>query len=198
MLFNSFSLFQGFKGNVERLDRYQYRVSGKITVLNPMELEITEIPIGLTVQNNKELVLDPLMCGSESVAPMICYYKEYHGRDNEETVRFVVTTSEENMEKMESIGLLATFKLQSTHTLKSMALYDSTGRIKTYDSVEDILKEYFAVRLSYYVKRKDYLSNLLKAESKQLINQARFLTEMSEKVFHSDNKKVNSRILFKG
>lgn len=184
-------LFLGFKGTVERLDRYQYCVSGKITVLSPTELEITEIPIGFTIKGYKESVLDPLMCASENKAPMISYYKEYHhSTDKEETVRFVVTTSEEKMQEMESMGLLTIFKLQSTYNLTPIVLYDSSGRIKTYDSVEDILKEFFTVRLSFYVKRKDYLSNLLKAELKQLINQERFFTEMYEKVFKSKSKKV--------
>ena len=56
-------------------------------------------------------------------------------------------------------------------------LFDSNGCIKRYECVEDILKEFFELRLTYYQKRKDYLEGLLSAEASKLSNQARFILE---------------------
>lgn len=56
-------------------------------------------------------------------------------------------------------------------------LFDANGCIKRYDCVEDILKEFFELRLTYYQKRKDYLEGLLTAEASKLSNQARFILE---------------------
>ena len=59
-------------------------------------------------------------------------------------------------------------------------MFDSDGCLRRYSSAEDILKDFYAVRLSMYVKRKDYLLGMLSAESAKLTNQARFIVELIE------------------
>lgn len=54
------------------------------------------------------------------------------------------------------------------------------GCLKRYDSVQDILKEFFELRLHYYKLRKDWLQGSLGAEAAKLSNQARFVLEKIE------------------
>lgn len=54
------------------------------------------------------------------------------------------------------------------------------GCLKRYDSVQDILKEFFELRLHYYKLRKDWLVGSLGAEAAKLSNQARFVLEKIE------------------
>lgn len=54
------------------------------------------------------------------------------------------------------------------------------GCLKRYDSVQDILKEFFELRLQYYKLRKDWLLGSLGAEAAKLSNQARFVLEKIE------------------
>lgn len=49
--------------------------------------------------------------------------------------------------------------------------------MKKYESVQDILKEFFELRMKYYVLRKEWLTGMLGAESSKLSNQARFILE---------------------
>jgi DNA topoisomerase-2 len=72
-------------------------------------------------------------------------------------------------------GLHHNFKLQSTYSQKSMMLLDSHGCVKTYDSIEEMFKEFYDFRLGFYEKRKEYFTGLLQAISKMIENQARFL-----------------------
>lgn len=51
------------------------------------------------------------------------------------------------------------------------------GSLKKYESVQDILKDFFELRMKYYVLRKDWLIGMLGAESAKLSNQARFILE---------------------
>lgn len=51
------------------------------------------------------------------------------------------------------------------------------GSLKKYESVQDILKDFFELRMKYYVLRKDWLVGMLGAESTKLNNQARFILE---------------------
>ena len=57
-------------------------------------------------------------------------------------------------------GIEKVFKLQSTRILKPMFLLDSKGRLKKFDCVEDVLKEFFPLRREIYEKRKENLAGL--------------------------------------
>lgn len=54
------------------------------------------------------------------------------------------------------------------------------GCLKRYDSVQDILKEFFELRLHYYKLRKDWSLGSMGAEASKLSNQARFVLEKIE------------------
>lgn len=56
-------------------------------------------------------------------------------------------------------------------------LFDSNGIIRKYDSVAEILREFFDVRIKRYSMRKEYLDALLSAEALKLQNMARFILE---------------------
>ena len=56
-------------------------------------------------------------------------------------------------------------------------LFDRYGCLRKYSSAEQILTEFYSVRLEMYVKRKAYLIGMLTAESAKLTNQARFVLE---------------------
>lgn len=59
-------------------------------------------------------------------------------------------------------------------------LFDHMGCLKRYDSVQDILKEFFDLRLQYYKLRKDWSLGSMGAEAAKLSNQARFVLEKIE------------------
>jgi DNA topoisomerase-2 len=51
------------------------------------------------------------------------------------------------------------------------------GCIKKYSSVEEILREFYDLRLEFYKKRKAYLEGMLESEALKLDNIARFILE---------------------
>jgi DNA topoisomerase-2 len=59
-----------------------------------------------------------------------------------------------DVEKAEAQGLIEFFKLTSKINTSNMICFDFDGKIKKYDSPEDILEAFYPVRLAYYQKRK--------------------------------------------
>lgn len=59
-------------------------------------------------------------------------------------------------------------------------LFDHVGSLKKYELVQDVLRDFFELRMKYYVLRKDWLAGMLGAESAKLTNQARFILEKIE------------------
>ncbi|XP_028674298.2 LOW QUALITY PROTEIN: DNA topoisomerase 2-alpha [Erpetoichthys calabaricus] len=177
--------FKNFKGTVLELGPNQYIISGEVSVLDSTTVEITELPAKTWTQIYKEQVLEPMLNGSEKTPPLITDYKEYH---TDTTVRFVVKMTEEKLAEAEAAGLHKVFKLQTSLTCNSMVLFDHMGCLRKYEVIQDILKEFFELRMKYYGLRKDWLLGVLGAESCKLSNQARFILEKIEGKLVIENK----------
>lgn len=56
------------------------------------------------------------------------------------------------------------FKLIAPAACTNMVLFDSNNKIKKYESVQEILEEFYLIRLEFYHKRKEYLISKLDRE----------------------------------
>ncbi|KAK7805688.1 hypothetical protein U0070_009837 [Myodes glareolus] len=167
--------YKNFKGTIEELATNQYVISGEVAILNSTTIEISELPIRTWTQTYKEQVLEPMLNGTEKTPPLITDYREYH---TDTTVKFVIKMTEEKLAEAERVGLHKVFKLQTSLTCNSMK----------YDTVVDILKDFFELRLKYYGLRKEWLLGMLGAESAKLNNQARFILEKIDGKIIIENK----------
>ncbi|XP_028059654.1 DNA topoisomerase 2-like [Camellia sinensis] len=82
------------------------------------------------------------------------FIKDYREHNDDTTVHFEVIMSEENLIMAKQEGLLKKFKLTTTISTSNMHLFDPKGVIKKYETPEQILEEFFHVRLEFYEKRK--------------------------------------------
>ncbi|CAL5420288.1 unnamed protein product [Camellia sinensis] len=69
--------------------------------------------------------------------------------------------SEENLIMAKQEGLLKKFKLTTTISTSNMHLFDPKGVIKKYETPEQILEEFFHVRLEFYEKRKHFTALII-------------------------------------
>ncbi|OPJ74473.1 hypothetical protein AV530_001328 [Patagioenas fasciata monilis] len=177
--------YKNFKGTIDELGPNQYVISGEVSILDSTTIEITELPVRTWTQTYKEQVLEPMLNGTEKTPPLITDYKEYH---TDTTVKFIVKMTEEKLAEAKRAGLHKVFKLQTNLTCNSMVLFDHVGFLKKYDSPQDILKEFFELRLRYYGLRKEWLIGMIGAESAKLSNQARFILEKIDGKIVIENK----------
>merc|ERR1712012_1289527 len=100
-----------------------------------------------------------------------------------------------DMRKMEtSKGPHTFFKLQSTMSTTSMVLFDSFGVLRRYETPEEIMKEFYDLRLKMYEKRKKFMEGSLGADACKLSNQARFILEKCDGTLKIENKKKKMMI----
>ncbi|XP_034271655.1 DNA topoisomerase 2-alpha isoform X1 [Pantherophis guttatus] len=177
--------YKNFKGTIDELGQNHFLINGEVSVLNSTTIEISELPVRTWTQTYKEQVLEPMLNGTEKTPSLIMDYKEYH---TDTTVKFVITMSEHKLVEAETIGLHKVFKLQSPLSCSNMVLFDHVGCLKKYETAEDILDEFYQVRLRYYCLRKEWLTGMLGAESAKLNNQARFIIEKIEGKIVIENK----------
>ncbi|XP_073968763.1 DNA topoisomerase 2 isoform X2 [Rhodnius prolixus] len=178
--------YKNFKGDIEHLIDGKFVVSGEVGIINDEKIEITELPIGTWTHPYKETVLEPMLNGTDKQPATITDFKEYH---TDTTVRFVISLSSDKLYNAEKDGLHKLFKIQTTVSLSSMCAFDRHCCLKKYDAVSEIMKEFFDLRLEYYVKRKAYLEGMLQAEADKLSDQARFIIEKCNGTLVVENKK---------
>ena len=69
-------------------------------------------------------------------------------------VHFIVTMSAKGMEEAEKQGFHEFFKLTTKISTANMVCFDFDGKIKKYNTPEEVIEDFYPKRLAYYQKRK--------------------------------------------
>lgn len=147
--------YRGFTGPIETTDKPgRFKVSGIIKQLEGNIVEITELPVGMWTQEMKEFLEKEVM-GTDKGPGMVKDYEEHHLVN---AVHFKVQMTEKGMEQALAEGLETRFKLVNYINTTNMVAFDPSGRILKYNTPEDILIEFYHLRLEYYQKRKVLVS----------------------------------------
>jgi len=101
-------------------------------------------------QDMKE-ILEKEIAGTDKGPGAVKDYEEHHG---ENTVHFKIQLSEKGMAQALAEGLETKFKIVNFINTTNMVAFDPQGRIRKYNTPEEILTEFFHLRLEYYQKRK--------------------------------------------
>ncbi|KAI0219243.1 DNA topoisomerase 2 [Massospora cicadina] len=171
--------YLGFTGDIEPSGPNRYMMRGRITKLNNRCFEITELPIG-TWMNAYTAILTDWCLNSD----MIEDYEQHHSIMG---VRYIIWVSEASMKKLEKEDLYAKFKLKKFIYTSNLVCFDMNNRIKHYASAEEILTEFYNIRLQFYYKRLEDLVSKLMQEHVKISNQARFIHAVINEEFEICN-----------
>ncbi|CAG8482527.1 2579_t:CDS:2 [Diversispora eburnea] len=177
--------YRGFMGKIEKIGRDKYKVSGIIErdTVDESVIHITELPIK-TWTHNYENELKKMMGGDDNKTTG--YIKKYHDESTFWRPNFEVTLEDELINDPDE-ELEKKFKTSSNLSTSNMVCFDREGRLKKFGSAEEILTEFYHLRLEYYFKRKDYLVKKIEHECKRLQNKNRFI-----------KMKINGDLKFEG
>jgi len=157
--------YRGFTGTIES-ENNKWVCRGIYKKLIGNKLEISEIPIGTWTNDYKEMI--EKLCDTN---PNI---KGYTNDSSNSTVKFTVQFA--NQQALEGLDIEHTFKLVSNKiSTTNMYLFNQSGQIKKYDTVYDIIEEYFGVRLHAYVKRKEQIIIKMESDLRTMSERIRFL-----------------------
>lgn len=89
----------------------------------------------------------------------------------------------------EAEGLEKKFKMTSSISLSNMVCFDKDGRIRKFNNVNEILEDFYHLRLRYYQKRKEWLTDQLNQEWTKIDNKVRFVLEIINGTLIIQNRK---------
>ena len=177
--------FRGFKGCVEfkGINDYgleQYINRGIYKIIDDTTVVIDELPIGKWTDDYKTFLETLLYDKSvESKGNKQCLV-DFSNNSTEKIVNYTLKFKKEDLNELKQKNDFENvFKLtDSKYTnYSNMHLYNNKGIICKYDSAEEIMKEFYFIRLVYYSKRKDYMLKTMQKELDIYQAKVRFIEE---------------------
>ena len=184
--------YSGFSGEIEKNEQPgSYTIKGVFKKTGNTKIEITELPIGIWTTNYKEFLETLTDAGIKAKEKekktktkkepdaLVDTFYEYH---TDTRVKFVVHFKDAKKleELIKSGDILRELKLSKTISVRNMHLWDSKGFIRKYQTPEDILHEFYDVRLEFYKKRREYLIQKLEKELQILSARVNFIEDVIE------------------
>lgn len=177
--------FKGFKGEVIANGEGSYVTKGRWEKMADGILRVTELPIGMWVTQYKEFL--------ESLIEETCKKAQCKQTSNKVVLKDVKNkTSDENdgicfdicfkdasvLDKLiENGGIEKELKLVKSFNTNNMYLFDDTFNPSKYKTTNDILLDFYDIRIDFYGKRKEYLIKMYERELSILQAKVRFINE---------------------
>ncbi len=181
--------FYGFKGRISRPNKTTWATHG-IYEFNDEKniITITELPVGMWSQDYKEF-LESLFearaapsgggAGGEATTTQaeqfgLESFEEYND-DHNVRIELQLTSDGYIDAKSDSKEFEKNFKLATTFKITNMHGFNAEGKIVKYETIGDIIEDYFEVRYEGYEVRKQSMIETLEAELVELSAKAKFI-----------------------
>ena len=170
--------YDGFKGVIESNSDSIYSSKGLYKRVSDTIVEITELPVGVWTDDYKEFLESYI-----EKNPKIL--KNYESHYTDKLVNFKLIFDKKELDSLiknpkhfeEELKLISKKSLSTTN----MHLYNKEGQIRKYKTPNDIIKEFYKIRIEYYQKRKDFLIDQLDKEIINLDARIKYILGVIEK-----------------
>lgn len=188
--------YEGYNGSILKIDETRFLFKGIYSIVTPDSIRVTELPVGFWTQDFKEL-LEKLMEDKDADGNKIVpYVKSYTTNSTDTIVDFTIVFVKDKLLELElkdegngCNGVHKLLKLMSTKSTTNMNLFNADDKLRHYDTVQEIIDDYYEVRLEHYETRKDHIIDSLEKELVVLSNKSKFIQEMIDGTIDIRKKK---------
>jgi len=161
----------GFTGSFiqDVTNHKRWIITGKFERVNTSTIKITELPPSSTFEKY-ESILDEL------VDKKIINSYDNNCKDN---IDYTIKMSRESLSSYTDEELMKILKLEEYKT-EIFSTLDEHGKLKIFESAEEIIKYFVDFRIQFYQKRKDLIIQKIDRDLLILSNRARFLKMIIE------------------
>ena len=178
--------YEGFQGQVQKIGDQKFLIKGKYEKVAEDKIRITELPIG-TWTMPYITFLEGLLDGTVDKAgkksqPVI---KDMVSMSTEVVVDITVTFPKGKLSELVAInssdsinGLEKLLKLTTTVSTTNMHMFNAESKLHKYNSIEEIIEDFYMTRLQLYQVRKDALIKDMNKLLVKLSNRARYILDV--------------------
>lgn len=159
--------FEGFKGTVERadLEYNKYIIKGCIERTNATQIKITELPVGMYLEDIKKQLNKLVESG---------YIKDYDDNSTEEGFDIDVYFQRGILNNLLDETLLDKLKLVTTVT-ENLTCWLPTGKLRKFENPAAMIDYFIEWRLGKYTERIVRLIDILNADIEDINEKVRFI-----------------------
>ena len=177
--------YEGFKGTVQKIADQKFLIKGKYEKIDENTIRITELPIG-TWTMNYITFLEELVDGStdKQGKKIPGVLKDITNMSTEVNVNITVVFPKGKLQEYYEKGMSIAgeindieklLHLTTTVTTTNMHLFNAQFKLHKYGTVEEIMDDFYEVRLDTYKKRKMERINVLTNKLVELSNRAKYI-----------------------
>jgi len=163
-----------------------WKISGVYEVLNTTTVKITEIPPGFTYERYEEHL------NNLTEKRIISGYEDNSSGKVEYVLKFQRAVLKDYISRNKLEALL---KINTQET-ENLTTIDENGELKIFNKVEEIVKHFVEVRLTWYDKRKAYLLTKIEKELLIISNKARFIKDIIDGKLKVNNVPKKTIVLY--
>ena len=151
-------------------------IRGKFQKVNTSTVKISELPPSMTYEKYEE-ILDKLVDNKDIVS-----YDD-NCKDN---VDYTIKFNRVTLESLDDTALIKLLKLEESST-EIFTTLDEYGKLKIFETSEEIIEYFTNFRLAYYNIRKQHTLDKLNRELKILSNRGRFIKAILDEKLKINN-----------
>ena len=189
----------GFTGSINKLTSTSYEVKGNWQIKDN-KLIITELPVGEATCTYKEF-LEKLLLGVPAKVPVksssktekkqkINPLQSYVDNNTDTKVYFELIFEDGYLNS--DIDIEKIYKLTKKVSIGNMHLFDPYGKIKKYHSTDEILQDYYKVRIKLYNDRKLYQLKILEYQLAIISYKVKFILLIINNELIVNNKRKSA------
>ena len=178
--------YEGFKGSVLPHDG-KYLIKGVYEKVSEDKILITELPIGTWTMNYLTFLED--LCeggGSKTKKKSDGTVRDFVNMSTEVLVHITVQFGRGRLAELEADvdpstglnGVEKLLKLSTTVGTTNMNMFNSKFQLHKYKTVQEVIEDYYEVRMQMYGKRKAAMVKAMEAKVREMSNRARFIQEV--------------------
>jgi len=177
--------YEGFKGSIKKVADKKYLVKGLYEIIGDDKVHITELPVGKWTMPYTTF-LETLVDGTTDKAgkKIPAVLKDFMSVSTEINVDFTVVFPKGKLAELQAevdsngiTGIEKLLKLTTTISTTNMHMFTSQLKLHKYDTVEEVIDDFYVVRMGLYQKRKDYLVADMEKKLVRLSNRAKYIQE---------------------
>ena len=177
--------YEGFLGTVTKITETKFMFKGLYQVIGPDKVRVTELPVGFWTQDFKEHLESLQETSDKDGKKIVPIVKDYDDMSKDTSIDFTIIFQKGKLDELLNTqgdygcnGLEKLLKLYSTNSTTNMNLFNSEDKLRKYDNVQEIIDDYYDIRLEHYEDRKDYLIEHLEQQLMILSNKAKYIQEV--------------------
>ena len=144
--------YRGFKGTITSIIEQpgKWKFQGIYNKISATDVLITELPVGMWTDDYKSYLETLIETKKKTVI------RDYEDNSTDKDVNIIVKFAKGYLETKTSIDLEKLLKMSVIKTTHNMHLFNVKEQLKRYNTVREIIDEFYEERLIMYEKRRQY------------------------------------------